>query len=264
MSIEKPAVTYLSQPTSVSMSDDWYQLATPKHFWIKHRLRVLQAILSKINYINPSPRVADVGCGCGVLQYQLENVFHWKVDGFDLNEAALEHSIAKNHYVAYYDINERRPELKNLYDIIFLFDVIEHLPSDVDFLESVKHHLKPKGVLVVNVPSGPLLFSKYDEVAGHFRRYTMKSLQSALHRSGFKSKLCTYWGLTYIPLLLIRKLLLSVNPSITNAEIIQNGFRPPSKFANRILTALSLVDPVPNLFCGSSLMGIYRLSSNNE
>ena len=250
-------IEYRSQPSEVSMGDQYYDLADLNHFWVHHRFRTFRRISRRLSIIKHGSRVADIGCGHGVLQLQLENSFGLLIDGYDLNHAALINSAASTHPTIFYDINERHADLKGVYDVIFLFDVIEHLADPTFFLDSVQYHLKPDGFLVVNVPAEQWLFSRYDKVMGHFRRYTRKSLNNTLKASGFKPLVCSYWGSVYIPLLLSRKFLLSVQPARSDAEIINSGFKPPSQTVNSIISFLSRFDPFPNYIAGSSLMGVY-------
>ena len=258
MSPSGPEVQYRSNPAEVSMGDDYYELASLDHFWVKHRFKVFNKIFRKINFHNTIPKIADIGCGHGLLQCQLGDEYRWIVDGYDLNHVALDNSMATHHPIICYNVNERHGDLKGLYDIIFLFDVIEHLGDESSFVESIKYHLKPGGLLVVNVPAEPWLFSGYDKVVGHYRRYTEASMNKVFRRSGFSLALSTYWGLVYIPLIMLRKLMLHFTSDLSDSEISKRGFRPPSKIVNKIFDLISSTDPIPNHFAGSSLMAIYR------
>jgi SAM-dependent methyltransferase len=260
MTSSKPGsnIRYRSKPAEVSMGDGWYELASLDHFWVKHRFKVFNAIFRSANIGNSCLRVADIGCGHGLLQSQLKDAFRWIVDGYDLNQAALSNSIAGDQPVVFYNVNERHPDIKCAYDVIFLFDVIEHLDDEEAFLQSVKFHLKPGGLLVINVPAGPWLFSRYDEVAGHFRRYNWRTFNDTVKRAGFTRVTCTYWGLTYVPLIIARKIMLGFRKRRSNAQINAIGFKPPSNAVNNLLKLLSCFDLLPNHFAGSSLMSIFR------
>lgn len=76
---------------------------------------------------------------------------------------------------------------------IGLFDVIEHVEDDVTFLASLRSLLKPGGRLYATVPAHSMLWSAEDEAAGHFRRYTLRSLSIALERGGFRPDYATYF-----------------------------------------------------------------------
>ena len=65
-------------------------------------------------------------------------------------------------------------------NIIFLFDLIEHVKNDKKFISDTLFHLKKDGYLLINVPSLEFFFSKYDVAVGHLRRYDKKKLFSML------------------------------------------------------------------------------------
>lgn len=246
------------------MGDEYYDLAYLEYFWIKHRFNILGRLCSKYVREKANLKVADIGCGHGLLQCQLEYRYGWHVDGFDLNIEALRNSVAINHSVSFYDINECHADLANLYDFIFLFDVIEHLPNESRFLQSVKYHLNQSGLLVVNVPANQWLYSRYDSAAGHYRRYTWRTLRQLLQREGFTPISYSYWGLTYIPLIMARKIMLALRPLMSDSDIITAGFKSPSGLANQVFSSLSYIDPIPNRFVGSSLMAVFAADPNRD
>jgi len=86
-----------------------------------------------------------------------------------------------------------------------LFDVIEHVERDVAFLASIRGLLKPAGKLYATVPAYRALWSDEDVVAGHFRRYTRRSICRSLRSAGFTVDYATYifWPLP-LPILLMR------------------------------------------------------------
>jgi 2-polyprenyl-3-methyl-5-hydroxy-6-metoxy-1,4-benzoquinol methylase len=252
-------IIYLSEPSEVSMGDTYYYIADLNHFWIKHRFAIFRRMWNTLNYSKSKIKVADIGCGHGILQAQLGSSLGWIVDGYDLNHTALSSSMATNHPIHLYNIHDRVDHLKGSYDVICLFDVIEHIENEQEFLDSVKFHLKPDGILVLNVPAVPWLYSKYDRVQGHFRRYTLNSLKQTLQLSGFSQVLQSYWGITYVPLLLARKIMLILQTNMSSSKINEQGFRPPSQLVNSILSHMMDLDPMPNRYLGTSIMGIYHL-----
>jgi 2-polyprenyl-3-methyl-5-hydroxy-6-metoxy-1,4-benzoquinol methylase len=66
--------------------------------------------------------------------------------------------------------------LDRRFDIICLFDVLEHILDDRMALDWIDEHLAPGGMLFLTVPAHPFLWSRHDEVAHHHRRYTMGTL----------------------------------------------------------------------------------------
>jgi len=69
--------------------------------------------------------------------------------------------------------------------VVCLLDVIEHLDSPRATLLESRRVLGPNGLLIVNVPGHPRLWSAADEALGHVRRYTRSSLRAELERAGF-------------------------------------------------------------------------------
>src|SRR3989304_4840876 len=109
--------------------------------------------------------------------------------------------------------------------MIFLFDVLEHIDLTESFLRAALHHLKPGGLLMLNVPSLELLYSRYDTAAGHHRRYRKRTLRVEVEPLGMKVEDIRYWGMSMVPLLLLVKLLLARSADDDDA-IIRKGFRP--------------------------------------
>jgi hypothetical protein len=160
--------------------------------------------------------------------------------------------------VLYYDILEKHPQFCELYDIAILFDVIEHIENTKPFLDAAFYHLKPGGVLLVNVPALMALFGEYDMVAGHYRRYTQKTLAEEF--APFDATIAdqVYWGFSMIPLLYLRKLVLK--GSIDDNQTIRTGFSPPSPIAHAFLKSAMKLETTllkrPPL--GSSVMSAIR------
>ncbi len=118
-----------------------------------------------------------------------------------------------------------------VFGLIGLFDVLEHLENPVPALQALRKNLAPGGTLVITVPAFPFLWSKHDESNHHFRRYTRTSLATELNAAGFSITFDTHYNIALFPPIaavrVLRKLLPgeeSDNNSITGG------------LANRILT----------------------------
>lgn len=71
------------------------------------------------------------------------------------------------------------------YDVVFAFDVLEHIEHDAEALAQWHRWLRPGGHLLLSVPARMRLWTAGDEWAGHFRRYEWDQLQSLVERQGF-------------------------------------------------------------------------------
>lgn len=251
--IRDGAVAYLTPARPVAMHDEYFFNATIDHFWIARRFQVARRLAER--QLASADRIGEFGCGNGVLQRQIELSFGRGVDGFDLNDFALHHNMSKLGRVYCYDVHDRLPEYREYYDLILLFDVLEHIEDEDRFLESLLFHLRPSGSVLINVPAGQYLYSQYDRAQGHCRRYSAERLTQVAKWNGLRVEALTYWGFPMLPLLLLRRLL---SRGLTDQEAMQSGFRPPSAMANRILGFLAGCEPVPNRIAGTSVMMVAR------
>jgi SAM-dependent methyltransferase len=247
-------IEYLSSPTEVSMADRWFEIASLDHFWVRRRFHVLKRLAGEL--IADAREMAEVGCGHGLLQRQIEDAYGREVTGFDLNEYALRQNLSLRSKICCYDILQMVPELQARFDLIFLFDVLEHVSNEDAFLKALLFHLKPQGNLLINVPAGQWAFSSYDEAAGHVRRYSIRALREAAERNGFETQQWTYWGLPLLPTLVLRKLWLIGRRG--ESRIITTGFDSRTPVINNALAALSRCERIPQKLLGTSLMAAFR------
>lgn len=236
--------------------DQWYGLAQEDHFWMEARLRAFLKQTSDLNIDGQRPlKGLEVGCGNGILRQQLERNVSWTIEGADINEAALELNPKLRGATYYYDILEKRPEFKEAYDFIVLFDVLEHIDQEKNFLEGIKFHLKKDGYLFINVPALMACYSKYDTFAGHFRRYDRQMMNKSLASAGLAAVDMRYWAMSMVPLLMLRKVVLTTTKN-TAEHVIVSGFKPPNPTINgllkKVMAAELCVCPKPIL--GTSLL----------
>ena len=250
-------LTYLSSPAKVSMANWWFEIATIDHFWIKRRFEVLRRLAGSL--IPSAGEIAEIGCGHGLLQRQIEEAYGREVTGFDLNEFALKQSLARLSKIFCYDIHQQDPSLRQRFDLVFLFDVLEHMADEDQFLRAVMFHLAPGGKLVLNVPAGKWAYSAYDEAAGHVRRYSIRSLQDTAERNRLRIAKSSYWGLPLAPTLLLRRLWLLGKRDRDRDKIISAGFSPRTKVLNRLLSLVSRCEPIPQRFLGTSIMAVLEV-----
>jgi len=236
------AIETLSQPQAVSMADEWFQFATADHFWMQWRHHLIVRAVKRSGAV--LQRALEVGCGNGVARQMLERDLGIAIDGCDLNQPALEMAKPGRGRLFVYNIFDQEPSLLERYDAVFLLDVIEHIRDDSAFLRAALRHLRQGGLLVVNVPAGMLLFSDYDRVQGHVKRYTPRSLVTLFDQCGVETGGVQPWGLLMVPFLLARKALLACTKPKAAETIMRLGFMPPNAIARRLLHSMKNVETV--------------------
>jgi 2-polyprenyl-3-methyl-5-hydroxy-6-metoxy-1,4-benzoquinol methylase len=249
-------VQILSQPRPVAMADRWFEISGIDHFWIEWRFDALKKYLDILPAA--SEPILEVGCGHGVFRQQLEEQLGYVVDGCDLNMAALQMAVPGRGRLLVYDIHDRNPDLLGCYSAVFLMDVVEHVDDDPGFLRSAAAHAKPGAIVVINVPAHPWLYSKYDEEAGHVRRYSRRTMRALIGQAGLQPVAVGYWGLSLVPLLVARKAMVAVSAS---DQVIRRGFEPPGETAHRMLKRLKNVETslVHSPVSGTSVLAIARV-----
>jgi SAM-dependent methyltransferase len=231
------AVELLSPPREPAFPEEWYELSAADHFWFEWRLRAFLGQARSLGLpVEGRLRALDVGAGTGILRDQIEARAGWTVDIADVSARALARARPGRGRVLCYDVLEPAPELLGRYEVVLLFDVLEHIADPRPFVRALSRHLRPGGHLFVNVPAGPWLFAAYDAAAGHVRRYDRASLAAELATGDLELRDLRYWGLALVPLLLARKLL--VRSAGSNGACVRRGFEPPGRLVHALLHAV--------------------------
>lgn len=117
---------------------DWYY---PKDKWD------FDKAIELIRKYKPA-NILEVGCGAGEFLSRVSDCVDSAM-GLDINESALEIARAKGLNVSNQDIKN----LNKSFDMIFLFQVLEHLESPGEMISALIERLNPGGYLVIAVPN---------------------------------------------------------------------------------------------------------------
>lgn len=173
------------------------------HYWHVHRRRVLLEALRSFSPPETTGRMVEIGCGIGTVTTHL-NEHGYTVDygDFFANAVAIAKERAAGRLGAtaaaerrFLQIDATRPIPLEGYQGALLLDVIEHLPDDDLVMRNVRAMLAPtRGAFVmVTVPAFQFLWSPWDDVEKHKRRYTRRMLTDVLARAGFEVARTTYF-----------------------------------------------------------------------
>ncbi len=86
------------------------------------------------------------------------------------------------------------------FDLIVLFDVLEHIKEDSRSLQKLRPYLKVGGQLFITVPALPILWSEHDERHHHYRRYLKTDLCKLVEQAGFKVTKLSYFNFFLLPM----------------------------------------------------------------
>jgi SAM-dependent methyltransferase len=129
----------------------------------------------------------EIGSGLG--DYALEWAPHF--ERFTATEADPERLLQlKERLAGQTNVEVRQMFLptdeENDYSGAVSYNVLEHIKDDVAALRSMGRLVRPGGAVVLIVPAFPFAMSPVDVATGHFRRYTRRSMATALHEAGLR------------------------------------------------------------------------------
>ena len=147
-------------------------------------------------------------------------------------------------------LEERTQNIKeNKFDTIFYLDVIEHIEDDRFELDTAYNLLKKNGHLIIIVPAFQILFSKFDQKVGHFRRYRKEFFKRYSDEKNLKIKKLVYFDFLGFFIILFSKLL-----NLTNSKKTTLGI----KIWNFLIPLSRLIDKITFHSIGKSIVCIYE------
>jgi len=168
------------------------------YWWFVGRRAIISTLLREavaqndaINHRGAGLRLLDLGCGTGAnlpMLRESAGARGW-VTALDFSPHALrfarDHLGAEQISLAQGDALHL-PFADDSFDVVTMFDVLEHLSDDSRALGEVRRVLRPGGALVLSVPAYQQLWSAHDEALHHFRRYEYRGLDHLLRVEGFQ------------------------------------------------------------------------------
>jgi 2-polyprenyl-3-methyl-5-hydroxy-6-metoxy-1,4-benzoquinol methylase len=139
-----------------------------------------------------SGRLLDIGCATGFFLDGMRSQGKWELHGVEINPHVAE--IARQRY----GLEVRTGTLREaaypaqFFDVITMWDVLEHLHQPLESLREIHRILKPDGLLVLRVPNiGSLdakLFKRYwagYDAPRHLYVFSPNTLREILRKAGF-------------------------------------------------------------------------------
>ncbi len=162
-----------------------------RHFWHVGRREIILDILKKIPDINQA-RILEVGCGNGsVLAFLKQHKLN--VEGGDIFVEGLKFCRKRAGELPLYQIDIMSLPFISSYDVIGMFDVLEHIKDDKKALSEVNRALEPGGKILLTVPAHKFLWSYFDEASAHQRRYSRKEIIAKVEENGFIIRKASYY-----------------------------------------------------------------------
>lgn len=150
-------------------------------------------------------RILEVGCGGGLLSSLLTQAGADVVASdivMNATRFVQDRGVTKS---LTFDAGELWPFKNHSFQVVIMLDVIEHIEDDIACLHEARRVLSRGGIAVLTAPAHQFLFSSWDKVVGHHRRYSKSLLRLAFRDVGFQPILISYFNaLSLLPALFIR------------------------------------------------------------
>jgi SAM-dependent methyltransferase len=194
-------------------------------------------------------RILDVGCATGNFLHMMTRFGSWELHGLDISEAGTAYARER------YGINAFTGELADAsypdsyFDVVTMWDVMEHVHDPTATLTEVHRILKAGGLLLIRVPNvdtwdarlfGPFWVG-YD-APRHLYIFSPQTLGKFLDNTGFRMSKMRSWLLGYPPFALSVQFWLDEkldNGTLKRALLALNRSRLPRLLSRPFFTLLS-------------------------
>lgn len=191
------------------MNVDMYRIffeIQKKHWWFVTKKDIVLDTINRHLTKNNEIKVLDIGCGSGLMLNALESV--GQTFGMDMSDDAI--NFSKEIFGGKVEkgfLPDNIPYEENFFNLITALDVIEHIDDDLASLKAIRNHLVSDGKAVITVPAYMFLWTKFDELNEHKRRYTISELHEKLVRAGFTVEKISYFNTLLFPVVFAVRLL---------------------------------------------------------
>ncbi len=138
-------------------------------------------------------RLLEIGCANGLFLNAMRQMGDWQLHGVDVSESAVRYARERLGLDVVQGQLEDARFPDNQFDVVVLWDVLEHVHHPRETLLEIRRVLKPDGVLVFRVP----VFDSWDrklfgpywagwDAPRHLTLFSLRTLGLMLARTGFR------------------------------------------------------------------------------
>lgn len=175
------------------------------HWYYAGKREIARGWLQRVR--PPAATDTLLDCGAGTGRFAREMEAHCRVLVLDDHEEALR--LLRAHFRPDQILSlagDRVPLPDGSLQYVTALDVLEHTPDDRAVVDGFHRLLQPGGVALVTVPASMALWSDWDEVLHHFRRYSRPQLRALFPPDRWEIVQANYTNVVVYPAVwLVRK-----------------------------------------------------------
>ena len=174
------------------------------HAWFRYRVKLIRKAFAA--YVGKTEDILEIGARTGHTARALLEDGYRKLSVGEIHQNVLQY--AREYGVEkLYQFDLRSSPFREHFNVVALFDVLEHIEDDALAVRNIHSMLRPGGRVILTVPAHRWLWSRIDELSGHHRRYNRKGLASLLVSAGFDVLESRYFFTALVPVVFLRSFL---------------------------------------------------------
>jgi SAM-dependent methyltransferase len=230
----------------------------PGNFWFQSRAALISWACRR--YFPDARTFLEVGCGTGFTLAAVQAAApRLSVAGGDVHAEGLAVARRRVGDAPLFRLDARSLPFSGDFDVVGSFDVLEHIPEDVEALRALRRATDTGGGLIVTVPQHRWLWSATDDVGRHQRRYSRGELVAKLRQARFEPVRVTSFVSLLLPVMLAaRKLARDSAETFDFRRELQLGSVPNTVFRAVLAVERLLLRGGIDFPAGGSLLAVAR------
>jgi len=236
---------YMNPMEKVSKTNEYYCKAKNTHAPTIREcyLRTAKSQVRLIQKYARGTNLLDIGCAQGFFLFSASKV-GYTTKGIEISQDAAAYAIREFGLDVEAKPFEELRFPESSFDVVTLWQVLEHVPYPLMVLKEVYRILKPGGLVVASTPNiegipAKILRKKWWDIKRlHINQFTTKTLADILHNAGFKKmSSVSYRG--FVSLSILLTMMLKYVNAYERLKVLFNPDSILGKMLNRVMLIYS-------------------------